>query len=196
MTVAQAARILGLTLALLLVGLSASELLAQKPWLGWNGPLADGIMDFRFGMDRRDVRAVASRRKITAAASREETLRYTGSFLSAEGELVLEFTPDARRPGREQLTRIRLEWVGIGGGGGRPKAMFDALSGLLEQRYGPAAYRRDASISDVSTGFRNALHVYEGPEMQAQLSLSSAGSGSLRLMLVLISPQLDPELAG
>jgi len=152
-------------------------------------------MEFRFGMGPKDAREVAKRRNVKAATARAKTLRYTGSFLSTDGELLLEFAPDATRAGREVLCRIRLEWVGIAGGAGRPKAMFDSLSRLLEERYGAAVHRRDASINDISTGFRNALHVYEGPEVQAQLSLRSAGEGSLRLMMVLISPQLDPAFA-
>lgn len=179
-------------LLLLLQGLCAPEILAQKPWVGWHGPLSDGIMGFRFGMDRRTVREVAQGRRVKAAPARGETLRYTGSFLSEQGELVLEFAPDESRPGQEVLTRIRIGWEGIAGGGGRPQAMFESLSTLLEERYGPAMFRRDATMQEISSGYRDALLVFEGPQMQAQLSLKAAGKQSLRLMLLLVSPQLDP----
>lgn len=190
--VRRAGRILGF--ALLLLALLSPEAAAQKPWVGWYGPLSDGIMGFRFGMDRADVRAEAQRRNVTAVHARSNTMRYTGSFLSTEGELLFEFRPDEARPGRELLIQIRIDWVGIEGGGGRPKSMFDSLTKLLEERYGPAVYRRDAEVYDISSGFRDALHIYEGTEMQAQLSLSSASKQSLRLMLLLISPQLDQRM--
>ena len=169
----------------------ASPAAAQEPWEEWIGPIGDGIMDFRFGMDRQTAREMAQRRKVKAVHSRRGTSRYEGNFLSMDGELLLEFAPDPRWGGGEVLTRIRLDWVGIPGGGGRPQAMFESLDQLLQKRYGPAIFRRDASISEISSGFRDGLHVYKGPEMQAQLSLRSAGGESIRLMLVLICPQLD-----
>jgi hypothetical protein len=157
--------------------------------------LADGIMDFRFGMDRQTVRDVAQMRNVRAQSARPSTMRYAGSFLSMDGELLLTFTPDPVLDGRPSLCGIRLDWVGNPGGGGRPQAMFEALDELLQQRYGPTVYRRDATIGEISSGYRDAFHVYEGPEMQAQLSLTDASGEAIRLMLLLISPQLDPKFA-
>jgi len=178
------------TLLAVLLVLPAS---AQGPWQGWKGPWADGIFGFRFGMDRAACREVASRSDLTARTARPGTLRYEGRLGGAPASLVLEFAGEPRRPGRESLHRILVTWDGISGGGSRAVKLFDRLEEGLRLRYGPPRLVRDASVSDISNGYGEAVRLHEGPECQARLILRSPGAGSLRLQLILISPQLHPD---
>jgi hypothetical protein len=179
---------------LLIFGLTlATAAVAQSPWRGWVGPWADGIFGLRFGMDRAACRRqVQEELDLRARSARPGTLRYEGRLAGAPASLVLEFT-DGPHGGGELLHRILIAWEGIGGGGSRAQKLFELLEKGLRERYGSPLLIRDASIADISSGYKEAVRLHEGPEAQAQLTLRSPGTGNLRVQLILISPQLHPD---
>jgi len=164
----------------------------QAPWVGWVGPWADGIMGFRFGMDPSTVRKVASSKKLHSLTARSETLRYAGKLAGREGEIVLEFTTPKLGPQRGELSRILFKWDSMSGVSTHATRLFELLDKLLAERYGSPVFRRDAALSEITTGYKQAIRVYQGAEMQARLILMAASNDLLRVNLILVSPQLHP----
>jgi hypothetical protein len=156
------------------------------------GPWADGIMGFRFGMDPAAVRKVASTKKLHPLTGRSETLRYSGKLAGREGEVVLEFTTPKLGPQRAELSRILFKWDSMSGVSTHATRLFELLDRLLAQRYGTPVFRRDAALSEISTGYKQAVRVYQGVEMEARLILMAPSNDLLRVNLILISPQLHP----
>ncbi len=164
----------------------------QTPWVGWVGPWADGIMGFRFGMDPSSVRKVASGKKLHPLTARSGTLRYGGKLAGREGEIVLEFSTPKEGPQRGELSRILFKWDSMSGVSSHATRLFELLDKLLAKRYGSPVFRRQPALSEISTGYKQAVRVYQGPEMQARLILMAASNDLLRVNLILVSPQLHP----
>lgn len=187
--------VVGFCLLALLVSPARAEQIrtSQSPWVGWVGPWADGIMGFRFGMDPASVQQLASGKKLQATGARSGTLHYMGKLAGRDGDLVLEFTVPKQGLRREQLSRILISWDEMRGISTHAIKLFDLLDKLLAKRYGSPIFHRDPSISEINSGYKEKVHIYQGEEMYARLMLLAASTDILRVSLILTSPQLYPD---
>ncbi len=170
------------------------ESVGDYPWVGWFGPLSDGLHGLRFGTGGFEVNRVMKEKGLTAIRARSYTLRFEGDVLGATGELIAGFT--AKRPSASAaaLRVIQIRWIFRG----RPQrglGLFEKLDGLLASRYGKPVLHRDDGISHLETGAGSYQRLYYGPEAQAWLEYAALGGQEFALLIRLECPQL-PDPAG
>lgn len=176
----------------LLEDLTAERPMAE-PWAGWHGPFDDGLLGLRFGMDRFTAGRILRERDLRGRAARASTLRFEGSVLSRNGEVLVDFRPDPAAPGGERLSRIQLIWT-IEGVPHGAHALFERLDGMLHSRYGEARLVEEDGFAALDNGWGQYRRVYAGPQAKALLHLESTRQERYRLTLHLESPQLHLPL--
>jgi hypothetical protein len=172
---------------------STAERPMAEPWVGWHGPLDDGLLGLRFGMDRFTVGRILRERELRGRSSRAHMLRFEGSVLSRNGEVLVEFRPDSATPNGERLSRIQIIWT-IEGVPHGALSLFERLDGMLRSRYGEARLVEEDGFAALDNGWGQYRRVYAGPQAKALLHLESTRQERYRLTLHLESPQLQVPL--
>lgn len=163
------------------------------PWVGWFGPLSDGLHGLRFGTGGFEVNRVMKEKGLIAMRARPYTLRFEGEVLGTTAEVIAEFT--AKRPSARvaALRVIQIRWIFRG----RPQrglGVFESLDGMLASRYGKPVLHREDGLSDLETDAGVYQRLYYGPEAQAWLEYAALGGQEFALLIRMKCPQLpDPE---
>lgn len=166
-----------------------------EPWVGWHGPLDDGLLGLRFGMDRFSVARVLRERGLSGRHSREHTLLFGGTILSRNGEILTEFRPDPTAPNGERLSRIQLMWT-IEGVPHGALGLFERLDAMLRSRYGEPRMVEEDGFAALDSGWGQYVRGYVGTQAKAVLHLESTRRERYRLLLSLESPQLHVPTTG
>ncbi|HKK70678.1 MAG TPA: hypothetical protein VKA86_05625 [Candidatus Krumholzibacteria bacterium] len=165
----------------------------RQPWEGWYGPLADGLIGLRFGMDRFVVlRTMADREDLESSAARDGQLRFEGRFLGQAAEVLLDFTEPTPGDHTGRLHRIQVQWR-LFGLPSRPLRLYEQLDGLLAARYGDPVSEHDDGFAALDSGDGLVRRVYVGPEARAQVQIEAYRSQRYWVILALESPQLTPS---
>lgn len=164
----------------------------SQPWVGWHGPLDDGLLGLRFGMDRFAVSRILRERGLDGRPSRPQTQRFEGPILGHPGEVLTEFRPDAQAPTGERLSRIQIMWR-IDGLPNRAVELFGKLEGMLVSRYGDPLLSEDDGYAALDNGWGKNRRGYVGTQAKALLEVEAIRSQRFRVVLSLESPQLHVE---
>lgn len=170
------------------LGADAPTVLAE-PWVGWYGPLDDGLLGLRFGMDRFEVGRRMRERGLEGQASRPGTQRFEGALLGSTGEVLTEFRPDAQAPNGERLSRVQISWR-IDGVPNRAVDLFERLDAMLESRYGEPLLSTEDGYAALDSGWGEFRRGYVGPQAKALLVVEAIRSQRFRVVISLESPQL------
>jgi hypothetical protein len=163
------------------------------PWVGWFGPLSDGLHGMRFGTGGFEVNRVMKEKGLAASQARPYTLRFEGKVLGEMAELVAGFTTQRPSASAASLRVIQIRWV-FRGLPQRGLKLFGRLDGLLASRYGTPVLSREDGISDLETGAGKYQRLYYGPEARAWVELAALGGQEYALIIRTECPQLpDPE---
>jgi hypothetical protein len=189
-------------MAALLPAVLAAPVLAQDdgflaagdyPWIGWYGPVADGLYGLRFGTGAFEVSEKMEAKGLRTSHPRPYTLRFEGRILGEQGGLVAEFT--TARPGAKEsrLRAVQIRWILRGLPKG-PLKLFDSLDQMLHQRYGEPVDSRQDGPAALENG-RGVYHrLFYGPEARALLELEALGQLEYSLVIRIECPQLpDPR---
>jgi hypothetical protein len=163
------------------------------PWVGWFGPLSDGLHGLRFGTGGFEVNRVMKEKGLSSIHARSYTLRFEGEVLGAMAELIAGFTTERPSASAASLRAIQIRWIFRG----RPQrgfGLFERLDGLLASRYGKPVLSQEDGISDLENGSGAFQRLYYGPEVQAWLEYTALGGQEFALLIRMECPQLpDPE---
>lgn len=162
----------------------------EYPWEGWNGPLADGIYDLRFGTGGFEVTAAMRARGLEPASARPHTLRFEGEILDTPAEVLTEFTGSQPSASDAQLRVIQVRW-GLRGLPQKGARLFREIEQELEARYGRPVLKRDDGLAALENGSGSLQRLYYGPEARTWLELSALGRQRYTLVVRMESPQLE-----
>jgi hypothetical protein len=169
------------------------ESVGDFPWVGWNGPLSDGLHGLRFGTGGFEVNRVMKEKGLASTRARSYTLRFEGEVLGASAELIAGFTAERPSASAASLRAIQIRWIFRG----RPQrgfGFFENLDGMLMSRYGKPVLHEDDALSDLENGSGTFQRLYYGPQVQAWLEYAALGFQEYALLIRLECPQLpDPE---
>ena len=160
-----------------------------QPWVGWHGPIDDGLLGLRFGMDRFATARSLRERGLEGQHSRSQTQLFGGQVLGHSGEVLTEFRPDTQAPTGERLSRIQIMWR-IDGLPNRAMALFERLDGLLASRYGTPLLAEEDGYAALDNGWGSFQRGYVGPQAKAYLVVEAIRNQRFRVVLSLESPQL------
>lgn len=161
----------------------------SQPWVGWHGPLDDGLLGLRFGMDRFAVSRILRERDLEGRPSRPQTQRFEGSILGHPGEVLTEYRPDPHAPTGERLSRIQIMWR-IDGLPNRAVELFGKLEGMLASRYGEPLLAEDDGYAALDNGWGKNRRGFVGTQAKALLEVEAVRSQRFRVVISLESPQL------
>jgi hypothetical protein len=163
------------------------------PWVGWFGPLSDGLHGLRFGTGGFEVNRVMKEKGLSGSPARPYTLRFEGDVLGEMAELIGGFTTQRPSASAASLRVIQIRWV-FRGLPQRGMKLFGKLDGMLASRYGEPVVSREDGLSDLETGAGRYQRLYYGREVRAWLELAALGGQQYALIIRMECPQLpDPE---
>ena len=163
------------------------------PWIGFQGPLSDGLHGLRFGMDGFEVNRILREKGLEPANARPYTLRFEGQVLGQAAELIAEFDEEqASSPGASlRVVQIRWNFQGLPQGGFR---YFTRLNEMLASRYGNPVMEKDAGMQNLDSGQGRLQRLYYGPQAQAWLEYMAIQRQEYVLMIRIECPQIPkPE---
>ena len=163
------------------------------PWVGWHGPLDDGLLGLRFGMDRFAVGRNLRERGLQGLPARAQTQRFEGKILGHTGEVLTDFRPDVQAPKGERLSRIQIAWR-IDGLPNRALDLFESLRTMLEARYGDPLLSEEDGYSALDSGWGSFRRGYAGPQARALLVVEAIRNQRFRVVILVESPQLHVDV--
>ena len=159
------------------------------PWVGFQGPLSDGLHGLRFGMGGFEVNRVLREKELEPANARPYTLRFEGEVLGQPAEIIAEF--DQSRPSTPgaslRVVQIRWDFRGLPQNGFR---YFNRLDELLASRYGRPVLEKDDGMANLDTGSGRLQRLYYGPQARAWLEYVAIRRQEYALMIRIECPQL------
>lgn len=162
------------------------------PWVGWYGPLSDGLHGLRFGTGGFEVNRVMKEKGLLGSRARPYMLRFEGKILGAQGELIASFTTPRPSNSAASLRVIQIRWV-LRGLPQPGLKLFGKLDEMLASRYGKPVLHREDGIHKLENGAGKHQRLYYGPEAQAWLELAALGGQEFALIIRMECPQLpDP----
>jgi hypothetical protein len=163
------------------------------PWVGFVGPLSDGLHGLRFGMDGFQVNRILRDKQLEPANARPYTLRFEGDVLGESAEIVAEFDRDRpSTPGANlRVVQIRWDFRGLPQNGLR---YFTRLNDMLASRYGAPVLEKDDGMANLDTASGRLQRLYYGPQARAWLEYVAIRRQEYLLMIRIECPQLPkPE---
>ena len=159
-----------------------------EPWVGWYGPVDEGLLDLKFGMGRFGVAQELRERDLQSRPAREGTQRFEGRILGELAQVVASYRPDASAPEGERLSAIQLVWT-LYGVPNNAVDLFERLDGMLASRYGEPLLAEDDGYAALDSGFGVNRRYYVGTQARAWLRLEAVRTERYQLVLTLQSPQ-------
>jgi len=159
------------------------------PWVGWHGPLSDGLHGLRFGTTGFMVNRVMREKGLEPSNARPYTLRFGGKVLGEQAELLVSFTTAKPSAPNTQLRAVQIRWV-LRGLLAQSLDLFGRLDSMLSDRYGTAVHSRQDAVADLEAGSGNYQRLYYGPEATAWLELAAQGHLQYALLIRIECPQL------
>ena len=163
------------------------------PWVGFVGPLSDGLHGLRFGMGGFEVNRIMREKDLEPANARPYTLRFWGDVMGQPAELIAEFTDERpSHPGASlRVVQIRWNFRGLPQQGFN---YFQKLDEMLASRYGRPVLKVDDGMQNLDTGDGRLQRLYYGTQAQAWLEYSAIRRQEFALMIRIECPQLPkPE---
>jgi hypothetical protein len=163
------------------------------PWVGFYGPLSDGLHGLRFGMGGFEVNRILREKGMEPANARPYTLRFEGQVLGQPAEVVAEFDQSSpASPGANlRVVQIRWDFRGLPQNGFR---YFSRLDEMLASRYGKPVLVKDDGMQNLDTGNGRLQRLYYGPQARAWLEYQALRRQEYVLMIRIECPQLPkPE---
>ena len=163
------------------------------PWIGFVGPLSDGLHGLRFGMGGYEVLRILREKGLEPATARPYTLRFEGEVLGEDAEIIAEF--DRERPSSPgaslRVVQIRWNFRGLPQNGFR---YFTRLDEMLASRYGKPVLEKDDGMANLDTGSGRLQRMYYGQQARAWLEYVAIRRQEFALMIRIECPQLPkPE---
>ena len=87
------------------------ESVGDFPWIGWVGPLADGLHGLRFGTGGFEVNRVMKEKGLKSIRARPYMLRFEGEVLGEMAELIAGFTTQRPSASSSSLRVIQIRWI-------------------------------------------------------------------------------------
>lgn len=163
------------------------------PWVGWYGPISDGLHGLRFGTDGFEVNRVMREKGLQPSHARDYTLRFGGDVLGEPAEIVTWFTTERPSAPGSALRVVQIRWV-MRGLPSQSMKLFGRLDAMLLARYGDPVHAKDEPVSKLENGAGRTERLYYGTSARAWLELSGQASQEYALLIRIECPQLpDPE---
>jgi hypothetical protein len=159
------------------------------PWVGYVGPLSDGLHGLRFGMGGFEVNRIMREKGLEPANARPHTLRFEGSVLGHPAELITEFTRERAIDPLAELRVVQIRW-NFQGLPQQGFSFFEKLDEMLATRYGKPVLKKDEGMQNLDSGDGRLQRLYYGPQAQAWLEYSAIRRQEYALMIRIECPQL------
>lgn len=163
------------------------------PWIGFVGPLSDGLHGLRFGMGGFEVNRIMRDKGLEPATARPYTLRFEGDVLGEGAEIIAEFDRSSPSSSGANLRVVQIRWnfEGLPQKGFR---FFNRLDEMLASRYGTPVLKKDDGMANLDTGSGRLQRMYYGQQARAWLEYVAIRRQEFALMIRIECPQLPkPE---
>ena len=159
------------------------------PWVGWVGPLSDGLHGLRFGMTGFEANRVMREKGLEPANARPFTLRFEGDVLGRPAELMSEFTTSRPSDPGTSLRVVQIRWR-FRGLPGPVVTHFGKLERMLASRYGTPVLSEEDGLNALEAGSGTYKRLYYGPQAKAWLELSTIRIQEFAVLIRIECPQL------